>query len=91
MVFDHEVSGLCALGAHGPSLGRQEERLVQIQAQRTELQQAADAAGAVQVVQDLIALLHRSLVWAIILTSNVQRASSKAHSECNVVPLLVFS
>lgn len=57
-----EFSLTCVLGAYGPLLGRQEERWAEIVAERAELQQAVDAAGAGSLVQDLIALLDQSMV-----------------------------
>jgi len=51
------------LGAHGPLLGRQEERWAEIVAERAELQQAVNDANAGSLVQDLITLLDQSMVW----------------------------
>ena len=61
-IYIIEFSLTSVLGAHGPLLGRQEERWAEIVAERAELQQAVNAAGAGSLVQDLITLLDQSMV-----------------------------
>lgn len=52
----------CALFARGPFLGRQEEQLAELVAERAELQHAADDAGAGLVIKDIISLLKETNV-----------------------------
>ena len=62
-IYIVEFSLTSVLGAHGPLLGRQEERWAEIVAERAELQQAVNDANAGSLVQDLITLLDQSMVW----------------------------